>query len=61
MCFFKAAREGKFSAPWRHQTGGELQMTISELALLLEGSELISKVAISLPPLVLGEQPIHFR
>jgi len=62
LCVFaKRLEKGRSSAPWQHATGDELRMTISELALLLEGSELVGKLALSPPSFVLGERAIHFR
>jgi transposase len=49
LCVFaKRLEKGKFVAPWkRDSASGPLKLTTSELALLLEGSELVGKVALS--------------
>jgi transposase len=51
LCVFAKRREkGRFAAPWERGEGGELQLTVSELALLLEGSEVIGRMPLSPPP-----------
>lgn len=50
LCIFaKRLERGRFAAPWERGAGETLRMTVSELALLLEGSELIGKVPLSPP------------
>jgi len=50
LCVFaKRLEQGRFTAPWRTD-GKTARLTVSELALLLEGSELAGKVTLSPPP-----------
>jgi transposase len=50
LCVFaKRLEQGRFTAPWRTD-GKTARLTMSELALLLEGSELAGKVTLSPPP-----------
>ena len=50
LCIYaKRLERGRFTAPWR-QGEQALEMTMSELALLLEGSKLAGKVALSPAP-----------
>lgn len=54
LCIYaKRLEHGRFTAPW---FGGDepMEMTMSELALFLEGSKLAGKVALSPPPFRLG-------
>jgi transposase len=49
LCVFaKRLEQGRFTAPWRTD-GKTARLTVSELALLLEGSELAGKVTLSPP------------
>jgi len=50
LCVFaKRLERGRFSAPWR--TDGKVaRLTVSELTLLLEGSEVVGRIALSPPP-----------
>lgn len=41
----------RFSAPWERSGAGPLRWTLSELALFLEGSEHVGRVALSPPPI----------
>lgn len=41
----------RFAAPWEKRGTGALRWTLSELALFLEGSELVGRVPLSPPPL----------
>ena len=52
LCLFaKRLDQGRFAAPWkRHHQRGKLELTLSELSLLIEGSEAVRK-ALS-PPLI---------
>lgn len=51
LCVFaKRLEKGRFAAPWKHARDGSLRMTMSELALLLEGSEFVGKLALSPAP-----------
>jgi len=46
---------GHFAAPWKRPGEGPLQLTMNELALLLEGSEIALRVPLSPPPY----RPMH--
>ena len=51
MCLFaKRLGKGRFAAPWARPGDGPLVLTTSELALLLEGSEVIARMPLSPPP-----------
>ena len=51
LCVFaKRLEKGRFAAPWMHAKDGVLRMTMSELSLLLEGSEFVGKLALSPAP-----------
>ena len=45
----KRMSKGRFMAPWERKGEGALSITSSELALLLEGSELVGRIALSPP------------
>jgi transposase len=47
--FAKRLERGRFTAPWRSD-GKAARLTVSELTLLLEGSEIAGKIALSPPP-----------
>lgn len=51
----KRLETGHFSAPWKRPGEGPLALTMSELALLLEGSELALRVRLSPEPY----RPMH--
>jgi transposase len=46
----KRLEVGHFAAPWKRPGEGPLELTMSELALLLEGSELALRVRLSPAP-----------
>jgi transposase len=46
----KRLETGHFAAPWKRPGDGPLQLTMSELALLLEGSEIALRVRLSPEP-----------
>ena len=52
--FVKRLERGRFTAPWQRGESGPMEMTVSELALFLEGSHLPGKVRLSPRPYVLG-------
>jgi transposase len=52
----KRLEKGLFAAPWARGGDGPLQLTMSELMLWLEGSELVGRMRISPPPWTPGEQ-----
>lgn len=42
MCIYmKRLDKGRFASPWQRGEGGTLKLTLSELSLFLEGSELV--------------------
>lgn len=48
LCLFaKRLERGRFSAPWACRPGEVLQLTVTELQLLLEGCVLVGKVSLS--------------
>jgi transposase len=50
LCLFaKRLAKGNFAAPWARKGDGPLVLTTSELALLLEGNELIARMPLSPP------------
>jgi transposase len=50
LCLFaKRLAKGHFAAPWARKGDGPLVLTTSELALLLEGNELIARMPLSPP------------
>jgi transposase len=55
LCVFaKRLEKGRFVAPWeRAADGKEMRLTTSELALLLEGSEVVGRVPLSPVPFTL--------
>ena len=57
----KRMSKGRFVAPWQRAGEGPLQWTMSELALFLEGSEIVGRVALSPPPWRAEERQIVFR
>jgi transposase len=51
LCLFaKRLEKGRFAAPWQRRVDGPLRWTMSELALFLEGSELVGRVPLSPEP-----------
>lgn len=54
LCIFaKRLEQGRFAAPWERGAEGRVEMTLSELTLLLEGSRLVGRQPLSPPPFVL--------
>jgi transposase len=52
MCLFaKRLEKGKFSALWKQARQRQVELTLSELALFIEGSEALGRIALS-PPLM---------
>jgi transposase len=45
----KRLGRGRFAAPWERSGSGPLRWTMSELALFLEGSDLVTRIALSPP------------
>ena len=56
----KRMEKGKFAAPWEKKKP-VLEWTTSELALFLEGSELVGRVALSPPVWTRAERRVVFR
>lgn len=58
LCVFaKRLEKGRFFAPWDRPRKEPIVWTTSELALFLEGSEVVGRVALSPPVWVRGELP----
>jgi transposase len=54
LCIYaKRLEQGRFACLWRPDGSATLRLTMSELALFLEGSTLVGKVALSPAPFVL--------
>jgi transposase len=50
LCIFqKRLEEGRFACLWRQDVGEPVTLTMSELALFIEGSQLVGKTSISPP------------
>ncbi len=48
LCIFqKRLEEGRFACLWQQEAGEPVRLTMSELALFLEGSHLVGKVGLS--------------
>ena len=56
----KRLEKGRFAAPWEKKKP-LLEWTTSELALFLEGSELVCRVALSPPAWTPSERRVAFR
>ena len=56
----KRLEKGRFAAPWDRKKP-VLEWTTSELALFLEGSELVGRVALSPPVWTRDERRVAFR
>ena len=55
LCIYaKRLERGRFACLWRTRDRATLRLTTSELALFLEGSKLVGKVALSPAPFLLG-------
>ena len=57
----KRLERGQFAPLWKRSAGAILSLTHAELALFLQGSELIGKMALSPPPLSRKELAIGAR
>jgi transposase len=59
LCLYsKRLEKGRFAAVWKRvEEGGSARLTVSELALFLEGSELAGKVALSPAPFTFTAAP----
>jgi transposase len=57
LCIYgKRLEQGRFARLWRSPGEGRLRLTTSELALFLEGSQLVGKVELS-PPIFVQKNP----
>jgi transposase len=56
----KRLEKGRFAAPWERKKSGVVEWTTSELALFLEGSELVGRVPLSPPAWKPGERRVIF-
>jgi transposase len=56
----KRLEKGRFVAPWLCRQDEPLRWTVSELALFLEGSELVGQVPLSPPPYERSASWPHF-
>ena len=45
----KRLEQGRFARPWEHSVDGVVSLTLSELALFLEGSDLIGRKSLAPP------------
>src|SRR5262245_45882426 len=57
----KRLAKGRFGAPWKRAGEGPLRFTMTELALFLEGSELVARGSVSPPAWNTSERRIEFR
>lgn len=56
----KRLAKGRFAAPWEKRPASTLEWTTSELALFLEGSEHVGRIALSPPVWKPGDQRVTF-
>ncbi len=62
LCLFaKRLAKGLFAAPWARKGDGPLVLTTSELALLLEGNELIARMPLSPPVYTPANRVLSWR
>jgi transposase len=57
----KRLAKGRFAAPWEREGNGAILWTTTELALFLEGSELVARHPVSPPAWQPTERRIEFR
>jgi transposase len=57
--YHKRLEAGRFASLWERSEGGSLELTIAELALYLEGSRLVGRLALS--PKVIAPQSLAER
>jgi transposase len=61
LCVFaKRLEKGQFTAPWKNVGAKEIRMTMSELALFLEGSEFVGRLALSPAAFCMQDRITHF-
>lgn len=51
----KRLEKGRFTAPWEMSATATMKLTMSELALFFEGSQLVGRVRLSPAPLTLAK------
>ena len=51
----KRLSKGRFASLWRNGSGPELQLTLTELQLFLEGSDWVGRIPLSPAPLMRSE------
>jgi transposase len=56
----KRLEKGRFAAPWERKKTGAIEWTTSELALFLEGSELVGRLPLSPPAWKPSERRVTF-
>jgi transposase len=56
----KRLAKGRFAAPWERKPTAPLEWSTSELALFLEGSEHVGRIALSPPVWTPSEQRVTF-
>jgi transposase len=61
MLLAKRLVKGRFGAPWERAGSGALQWTTTELALFLEGSDLVARGAVSPPAWESADRRVEFR
>ena len=57
VILMKRLERGRFAAPWARATGGVIEMTMSELALFIEGSKAVLRTPLS--PHVVFPSPLR--
>jgi transposase len=57
--YHKRLEAGRFASLWERAEGGSLELTIAELALYLEGSRMVGRLALS--PKVIAPQSLAER
>ena len=57
MClFYKRLEKGRFASVWSDGTRGQIKLTMTELTLFLEGSQLVGRFPVS--PAAIGENEL---
>ncbi len=57
LCIYqKRLEEGRFACLWKRERGGVVELTMSELALFLEGSRAMERVKLSPARFMVGAQ-----
>jgi transposase len=61
LCLYskRLEKRGRFACLWKTEAAGSVEMTVTELALFLEGSELVGRVPLS--PTALGVEALVSR